>query len=158
MLLHEILRPELIKTGLEAEHKREAISELVDVLVQYHEIPMNQRDILLEGLYENEHALGSGMEQGIALPHLATDRVEDIICAVGTAPRGVPFGTLDGAPARIVVLLLVPKKNFEGEVQAIAGVQHLLRNSALVADLLKAVSPRDAYKLIQTAEEATIVD
>lgn len=153
MLLHEILRPELIKLGLEAEKKREAISELMDVLVQYHEVPMNQRDILLEGLYENEYALGSGMEQGIALPHLSTDRVEDVICAFGTAPKGIPFGTLDGHPAKIFVLLLVPKKNFEGEVQAIAGVQHLLDNKTLVEGLLNATSPNEAYKLLMAAED-----
>lgn len=153
MLLHEILRPELIKIGLEAEKRREAISELMDVLVQYHEVPMNQRDVLLEALYQNEHALGSGMERGIALPHLSTDRVEDVICAVGVSSRGIPFGTLDGAPARIVVLLLVPKKNFEGEVKAIAGVQHLLEDKELVQGLLSAVGPHEAFKLIQAAEE-----
>lgn len=156
MLLHEILRPELIKIGLEAEKKREAISELMDVLLQYHEVSLNQRDILLDQLYDNEHALGSGMEKGIALPHLATDRVDDIICAVGTSPNGIPFGTLDGAPVKIVVLLLVPKKNFEGEVKAIAGIEHLLENSALVESLLHAVSPRDAYRLIESEEEKAI--
>lgn len=153
MQLHEILRPELIKIGLEAEKKRETISELMDVLIQYHEIPMNQRDALLEQLYANEEALGSGMERGIALPHIATDRVDDIICAVGTAARGIPFGTLDGKPARLVVLLLVPKKNYEDEVQAIAGIQELFDDATLVEKLLKCISPQEAYKLIETAED-----
>lgn len=153
MLLHQILRPELIKVGLEAEKKRETISELMDVLIQYHEIPMNQRDILLEQLYENEDSLGSGMERGIAVPHIATDRVEDIICAVGTAPRGIPFGTLDGKPANLVLLLLVPKKNYEGEVKAIAGIEHLLESSALMEKLLTCISSQEAFKLIETAEE-----
>lgn len=153
ILLHEILRPELIKIGLEAEKKRECISELMDVLIQYHEVPMNQRDILLEQLYANEDALGSGMEQGIALPHIATDRVDDLICAVGMAPRGIPFGTLDGKPANVVVLLLVPKKSYEDEVHAIAGIQNLLEDSALVEKLLKCISPQEAYKLIQNAAD-----
>lgn len=153
MLLNEFLRPELIKIGLEAERKRECISELMDVLIQYHEIPMNQRDILLEQLYANEDALGSGMEHGIAVPHIATDRVEDVICAVGTAPRGIPFGTLDGKPARLVLLLLVPKRNYESEVNALAGIENLLEDHAFVENLLKCISPQEAYKLIQTAEE-----
>lgn len=153
MQLHEILRPELIKIGLDAEKKRQAISELVDVLIQYHEIPMNLREELLEQLYANEEALGSGMEKGIALPHVATDRVNDVICAVGTAPKGIPFGTLDGRPARVVVLLLVPKKDYESEVKAIAGIQELLEDDALVQKLLKAISPQEAWKLIEAAEE-----
>ncbi len=151
ILLHEILRPELIKIGLEAEKKRECISELMDVLIQYHEIPMNQRDILLEQLYANEDSLGSGMEHGIALPHIATDRVDDVICTVGMTPRGIAFGTLDGKPANLVVLLLVPKKNYEDEVRAIAGIESLLEDAALVEKLLKCISPQEAYKLIQGA-------
>jgi mannitol/fructose-specific phosphotransferase system IIA component (Ntr-type) len=154
MHLHEILRPELIKVGVEAEKKRETISELMDVLIQYHEVPMKQRDVLLDAIYENEDSLGSGMERGIAVPHIATDAVEDIICAFGIAPKGVPFRTLDGKLAKIIVLLVVPKKDFEGEVQAIRGVQHLLENQGLVNDLLKASGPAEAYKMIEDAEDA----
>lgn len=153
MLLSELLRPELIKIGLEAEKKRECISELMDVLIQYHEVPMNQRDPLLEHLYANEDALGSGMEHGIALPHISTDRVEDVICALGTAPRGVPFGTLDGKPASLVLLLLVPKKSYESEVKAIAGIEKLFEDKTLLEKLLKCISPQEAFKLIQSAEE-----
>ena len=112
MLLHEILRPELIKVGLEAEKKREAISELMDVLIQYHEIPMNQRDILLEQLYANEDSLGSGMEHGIALPHIATDRVDDVICAVGMAILDTPLG-----PSAISVP--IPAQRFETKAAAV---------------------------------------
>lgn len=154
MFLHDVLRPELIKIGLEAEKKRECISELMDVLIQYHEIPMNQRDILLEQLYANEDALGSGMERGIALPHVATDRVDDVICTVGIAPKGVPFGTLDGRLANVVVLLLVPKKNYEDEVKAIAAIQDLLEDGALVEKVLKCISAQEAYKLIEAAENS----
>ena len=152
--LHEILRPELIKVGVEAEKKREAISELMDVLVQYHEVPMKQRDVLLDAIYEDEDSLGSGMERGIAVPHLATDLVEDIICAFGIAPKGIPFRTLDGKLAKIIVLLLVPKKDFDGEVQAIRGVQHLLDNQDLVTKLLSVSGPGEAHKLIEAEEDA----
>jgi mannitol/fructose-specific phosphotransferase system IIA component (Ntr-type) len=153
MHLHEILRPELITVKLEAEKKREAMSELVDLLIQHHELPMKQRDVILEAFYEDEESLGSGMERGIAVPHLATDLVQDIICAVGIAPKGIPFRSLDGKLARIVVLLLVPKKDFEGEVQAIRGIQHLLEDRELVTALQSAVSPVEALKLIEAAED-----
>jgi mannitol/fructose-specific phosphotransferase system IIA component (Ntr-type) len=92
------------------------------------------------------------MEHGIALPHLATDRVDEVICAVGTAPNGIPFGSLDGKLTKVVVLLLLPRKNFEGEVLALAGVQHLLKNQAIVTNLLKATNSVDACRLIEEAE------
>ena len=154
MHLHEILRPELIKVGMEAEKKREAISELMDVLIQYHEVPMKHRGVLLDALYENEDALGSGMEQGIAVPHLATDLVDDLICAIGIAPKGITFRSLDDKPTKLIVLLLMPKKDYEGEVKAICGVQHLLEDADLVTRLLSATGPSDAHALIEAAEDA----
>lgn len=154
ILLHEILRTDQIKVGLEAEKKREAISELMDVLIQYHDVPMKHRGTLLDALYENEESLGSGMERGIAVAHLATDLVEDVICAFGIAPKGIPFRSLDGKLAKIIVLLLIPKKDFEGEVNAIRGIQHLLDNQELVARLLKATAPSEAYGIIEAEEDS----
>jgi len=49
------------------------------------------------------------------------------------------------------VLLLVPKKSYEDEVKAIASIENLLEDSALVAKLLKCISPQEAFKLIQAA-------
>tara|TARA_R110001592_G_scaffold297332_1_gene567823 strand:+ start:175 stop:639 length:465 start_codon:yes stop_codon:yes gene_type:complete len=152
-MLHEILRPELIKIGLDAEKKRETISELMDILIQYHDVPMKHRGILLDGLYANEDSLGSGMARGIAVPHLATDLVEDVICTIGISAKGIPFRSLDDKVAKVVVLLLVPKKDFLGEVQAIRGVQHLLESEELLIKLIKSVGPQEAYTLIEAAED-----
>ncbi|NJL71808.1 MAG: PTS sugar transporter subunit IIA [Candidatus Competibacteraceae bacterium] len=79
-----------------ADKKRLAISELVDQLVQFNELPMKQRDGVLDELYANEESIGTGMEHGIAIPHVATDRVDDVLCAIGTSKSGVPFRSLDG--------------------------------------------------------------
>ncbi|HNR30553.1 MAG TPA: PTS sugar transporter subunit IIA [Candidatus Hydrogenedentes bacterium] len=152
MLLCELLRPDLIKVGLEAETREEAIGELVDVLVQAHEIPYARRDEVLEAVLTRESAMGSGMEHGVAIPHAGTDLVEDILCALGTAPTGIPFESLDGAPARLVLLMITPKRNFAGRVGAMACVGRLLGGSALVCRLVDECDPRGIYELIKRAE------
>jgi len=43
MLLSELLRPDLIKVGIEATTPKETIAELVDLLVQQHEVSLAQR-------------------------------------------------------------------------------------------------------------------
>jgi len=155
MRLSELTRPDLIKQ-LEAESKREAIGELVDLLLQQHEISLKQRAPVLEAVLENERELGTGMEQGIAVPHASTDTVEDILCAVGIAPKGVPFDTRDGKPAQIVVLLVVPRRNFSGEVRALAAVQLLLKDAELRKRLVQSKDGAGAYALIEEHESSRV--
>jgi len=156
MLLSELLRPDLIKVGLNARNRSEAIGELVDVLVQWHEIPMSQRHEVLEFLLEHEDSRASGMERGIAVPHGLTDAVEDVLCALGTAPQGIPFECLDGEPATLVVLLVLPKRNFSGSVRTLAGIEHLLEHDTLKDQIVAAQTAQAAYDLIEEEERKTL--
>jgi len=149
MLLSELLRPDLISTNLDAQSKRQAIGELVDLLIQQNEIPMKARAEVIEAILEQEKVVTSGMEDGIALPHGATDRVEDIVCALGISRTGIDFTSRDGEPTRIVVLLVVPRGSLVGEVRALAGVQHLLNHDHLRKALLEAPDAKTAFELIE---------
>lgn len=153
MQLNELLRPDLIKVGLGADKKRLAISELVDQLVQYNELPLKQRDGVLDELYANEESIGTGMEHGIAIPHVATDRVDDILCAVGTSKPGVPFRSLDGKAARVVVLLLVPKREYVGQVKAMRAIEKVLSQPEFLDKVVAAKSGHEVLDLIKGAEQ-----
>lgn len=154
MLLSEMLRPDLIKVGLEAENKREAIRELVDVLVQQHDIPMIRRNDVIDDLFKHEAVQGTGMEMGIAIPHASTNHVEDILCALGTAPKGIPFESLDGQPARLLILLLVPKKQYVEKVQTLAGIAHLLENEPVIEKIITQKDPQAIFDFIEEKERA----
>ena len=158
MLLGELLHAGVIKTRLEAQNKIEAIEELVDLLVEAHEIPLAARDHIVEAVMEREESMSTGMERGIALPHGASERVDDVIIALGIAPAGIPFDSLDGQPAQIVVLLLLPKNKFQAHVRTLAGIAHLMLNRDLCAALLKADDPDRVLALIETEEEDELFD
>ena len=120
MLLGELLHEGVLKTGMEARDKHEAIDELADLLVESHEIPLSLRDHVVEAIMNREKTMSTGMENGIALPHGASDKVSDIIAALGIAPDGIPFESLDGQPAKIIVLLILPRQEFQAHVRTLA--------------------------------------
>lgn len=153
MLLGEILHPEVVKTTLEAENKYEAIDELVDLLVESHEIPVTLRDHIVEVVVEREKSLSTGMEHGIALPHGATDAVDDIIGALGISRRGLPFESLDSQPAHIVILLVLPKNKFQAHVRTLGGIAHLMSNANLRQALKNAPDSQTVLRLIEEEED-----
>ncbi len=153
MLLSEVLRPDLIKVRLEAENKREAIRELVDVLVQQHDVPMIRRNDIIDAVFEREAIIGTGMEKGIAIPHASTNHVEDVLCALGTAPQGIPFESLDGLPAKLVILLLVPKKQYAEKVKTLAAIAHLLEEEHSKNKIIMMEDSSEIYDFIEQQDK-----
>jgi PTS system fructose-specific IIA component len=156
MLLGEILHPETVKFRLEAQDKHEVIDELVDLLVEAHEIALSQRDHIVEVVLQREKTMSTGMENGIALPHGSSDRIDHIIGAMGLAPEGVAFDSLDGKPAKLIILLLMPRNNFQGHVRTLAGVAHLLGNDDARSALLNAKDAQGVIDVIEREEDRDV--
>mgnify|MGYP006303243951 CR=1 FL=1 len=158
MLLSEILHSKVVTTDLQAETKYEAIEELVDLLVEAHEIPLSLREHIVEGIFERERSMSTGMEKGIALPHGSSDRIEDIIGALGISQHDIPFESIDGKPARLVILLVLPRQNFQGHVRTLAGIAHVLSNDVLREALIAAPTPEEVIELIEEEEDKEVFD
>lgn len=158
MLLGELLHEEVVKVGLEAETKFEAIEELVDLLVEAHEIPMSLRDHIVEVVTERERSMSTGMEHGIALPHGSSDRIDDMVGALGIAPNGIPFETLDGQPSHLIVLLVLPRKKYQAHVRTLAGIAHLLENPDFRNRLIHAPDAATALSMIEREEDRESFD
>ncbi|MFP4173078.1 MAG: PTS sugar transporter subunit IIA [Candidatus Hydrogenedentota bacterium] len=152
MLLGEILHSGVVKLNLNAKNKDEAIEELVDLLVEGGAAPSDLRQHLLDVVMERERTMSTGMDHGVALPHASSDQVNQIIGALGSAPEGIPFNTLDGEPARLLILLILPRHNFQGHVRTLAGIAHLLSNPGFRESIIEAPDPNTVLEIIYKAE------
>ena len=152
MLLSELIQEDVIKVGLEARDKWEAIRELVDVLVAAHEIRLNDRAAVIEAVETRERSFSTGLKYGLAVPHGAVDGVKEIIAAMGTSARGIPFESVDDAPARLIILLVIPKGSLKQHVRTLAGVSRLATRSDLRERVLAAVSAADVVAAIAELE------
>jgi mannitol/fructose-specific phosphotransferase system IIA component (Ntr-type) len=153
VLLSELIQEDMIKIGLEAMDKWEAIPELVDLLVAAHEIRFSDRDAVIEAVFAREKSLSTGLKYGLAVPHGAVDCVEDIVAAMGTS-RGIPFESVDDKPARLVVLLVIPRGSFQRHVRTLAGVSRLATIPELRERLLTASSAADIIEVLHSQESA----
>ena len=152
MQLSELIQEDVIKVGLEARDKWEAIQELVDVLVAAHEIRQADRAAVIESVYARERSFSTGLKYGLAVPHGAVDCVKDIIAALGTSAAGIPFESVDDAPARLVILLVIPKGSFQQHVRTLAGVSRLATRPELRERVLAATSPDEVIAAIHELE------
>jgi mannitol/fructose-specific phosphotransferase system IIA component (Ntr-type) len=154
VLLSELIQEDLIQIGMEAADKWEAIEALVDRLIATHEIRLTDRGEVLAAVTARERSLSTGLEQGLAVPHGAVECVNDIIACLGVSPAGVPFASLDGMPAHLIVLLVIPKGSFQRHVRTLAAIARLASNPELRRRIIEAGSPREVTAAIHELELA----
>ena len=158
MDLTSLLSPDLVKIGMSARSKTEAIAELVDFLVARGKIDPKDRPAALAAVLAREDSLSTGMEHGVALPHGSVDCVRELTGALGVHHAGIDFASLDGRPAHLIVCLVVPRSSTSRHVRTLAGIARLLLNESLRASLLTAKTPEEAMAMISTEEAAEGLD
>jgi PTS system nitrogen regulatory IIA component len=125
----------------------------LDRLVEEHEVRILDRSDVLEALLEGERSLSTGLEDHIALPHVRTQAVDDLIGVLGIAPDGIPFESRDGKDAQVIALLVVPEDQHREHVQTLAGVASLLSDAAFRDRLVEAGRTGWRERVIEIIED-----
>ena len=158
MLLGEILHRSVIQPSLQATEKFAAIDELIDVLIDAGDLPKTSRETVREAVVSRELSMGTGMEMGLAIPHGASEKVPKLIGALGISRDGIDFECLDGQPAKLILLLILPRSEFHIHVQTLAGISQLLSEASFRDALMEAEDADAVLDLIRGGERSSIFD
>lgn len=152
MKLSEFVQPDLIKVGLEAKDKWEAITQLIDLMIEAKRVKPEHRGKLIDVVFDRERSMSTGMERGIAIPHANSPLINDVVGAIGISKTGIPFESLDGQPSDLIVLLVIPKDKFQKHVRTLAGIARLFNHDQMTSALRNAETAEEVMKII-IAEE-----
>ena len=152
MRLVDLLSESQVVCGLTAAGKEQAITRLVDVLVASGKLAGAHRPVALKAVLERERSLSTGMEHGIAIPHGSIDEIGEMVCALGISSGGVEFESLDGIPARLIILLVIPRQKFSQHVRTLAAIARLLNHARMRERLKQAATPTDVLQVLREEE------
>jgi mannitol/fructose-specific phosphotransferase system IIA component (Ntr-type) len=82
---------------------------------------------LLGAVREREALLSTGIGLGIAIPHARIPAVQRFVVAVGRCPGGIEFGSIDGKPVTIVVLIAGPQDAQKPYLELLAQISKRLK-------------------------------
>jgi len=124
MRLSELLKPQNIKLGLEANTKSDAIAELVK--------PAGRKRG--RGRSEEGPGRGAGREatrttgigNGLAIPHGKCTGTDHLVMAVGKAREAIDFQAIDGRPVVWIWLLSSPPDKTGPHIHALARISRLM--------------------------------
>ena len=140
-----------------ASMDRDAVlNELVNQIPQLAKQP-DARKTLLRALQERELLHSTGIGDGIALPHARNalvGLVDEPIVVFARHATGIPYGAIDGVPARLFFLLIAP--TVTQHLGILARLSRILRDPKVRQSLLTADRPEKVISLIQDAESKSI--
>lgn len=158
MKLATLLTTDHILLDLAAGEHWGAIVELVDQLVVTESLPADQRDEVLEALRTREEQVSTGIGYGVAIPHTFSEKLEKVIAVFGRSREGVDFQAVDHLPVHLVILFIVPRKDYHLHLQTLAAIAKMFTNGEVrrrlvaaerrdeVLEILAGKSPRPAAR------------
>lgn len=158
MLLGEILHRDSINIAMESTEKFNAIDELLDVLIHAGDLSIAQRDYVRVAIVDREKSMSTGMEMGLAIPHGSSRSIQSLVGAMGISETGIDFGCLDGKPAHLIILLVLPYKEMQIRVRTLGGISHLLNDVRFCQSLTSAPDADTILELIKKEERKSVFD
>ena len=147
MALLDTLSRDLVKVPLLANDKNEVLHELLGILDSAGKV--RDRPAAFEALVERENLGSTGLERGIAIPHAQTDAVDDLTIAIGVAPQGIAFGSMDGQLSRIFFLILTAPEQSHAHLEALSEIARMSQSETLLTGFVNSRSPAGILMLLR---------
>ncbi len=101
-----------------------------------------------QAVLDREAMASTGLGDEVAVPHAIVAGISRPLLALGMVKAGVDFNAPDGAPARLVFLLLMPPRAHDQEVRILAAIARAVFDPSARERLLEAASEQEALALI----------
>lgn len=146
MNLLNAIQKESISISLQSTTKAEVLEELLELAMRSGQI--KDQKAARKSILEREKKMSTGMHHGLAIPHGKTDAVDRLVGAMGLAPEGIEFESLDGKPSRIFILSISPANRAGPHIQFLAEISRLLNHRERRDRLLQATTPEALYAML----------
>ena len=150
MKLAKLLKPDQIILEMKAVEHWPSIIELVERLVTTGQLPEAQQEEMLEAFRTREEQVSTGIGLGVAIPHAFSDHLDRVIAVFGKSRLGIDFQSLDDKPVHIIILFIVPRKEYHMHLQTLAAIAKMFTNIEVRRQLNAAESCEEILAIFES--------
>lgn len=148
--ISDLLTSGTIRVGMPGGEKRDVLDAVIDLL-EGHEA-VRDLDQVRRDVFAREQQMSTGVGMGLALPHARSAAVTDTLAAFAITESGVPFGSMDGQPVRMICLLVGPEDERGRHIRLLGRISRLMNRDAFRRQLLTAATSEEALARFRDAE------
>lgn len=147
----ELMPSGLITLEEPPAEKTDAIEYLLDHITETGRV--TDRESALSALVQREQETTTGVGKGIAIPHAQTSAVDQPSVAFCRSSAGINFESMDGRPAHLVFMILVPENGSDEHLEILSSLSRSLLHEEVREGLYDAETPTDVQAVIAEAIE-----
>jgi PTS system nitrogen regulatory IIA component len=137
-LLSNLLSLSNVALDLEAHDKRDALERAADV---FQNIQASNGSRIFDCLIAREQLGSTGLGKGVAIPHGRLRGLKRAAAAIVRLKEPIEFGSPDGQPVRLLVVLLVPEHATQQHLEILSELAQMLSEPSMREQLLTIVQP-----------------
>ena len=130
-----LLPPDNVVAVLDASSKKRVFEHAGILFENHHGIA---RSAVYDALFDREKLGSTGLGQGVAIPHGRIKGLKKPLAAFLQLATPVQFDAPDGAPVKLVFVLLVPEAANEQHLQLLSELAQMFSDPALREKLMAA--------------------
>lgn len=148
MRMSDFIVRSAIVPELKATDKEGVIRELLESLCRNGCFKDVDVEDIIKAVLKRELLGSTGIGDGIAIPHTKYSGVDKLVGVLGISPSGVNFGSRDGEPVFVFVLIISPVDQPVVHLRALETVSRVLRDDPLVKALRACTTSDQLFDLM----------
>ena len=143
--LKELLNPDSFLFIKDPTSKKMVFDKLCSEAFKKYNIDKN---LLLNSMIKREKIGTTTIGNGIAIPHVQNNQIIKPCCIITILSDGLDFDALDNNPVDLIVFLILPEVSKPENLQTLAQISRLLRNTEITDKLRGCKSEESAFAII----------
>lgn len=127
--------------------KEEVLKNLVD-LIRNNSDYLDDEENFYNNILEREKLGSTGIGQGIAIPHARSEKIKNIVVAIGLLKYGIDFNSPDGENVKLVILVGAPKGQNREYLSLVSNLMRTFRDEEMRNNIICASNYQELLEAV----------
>jgi Kef-type K+ transport system membrane component KefB len=143
----EFFSPRGIIDRLTQKERNKTIEKLCELAANQENMP--DAESIYKAVISREEEMGTGIEEGIAVPHARLADIKEPVVVFGRSPDGIEWNAPDGKPSHFIFLILTPEDDYDSQVQILGVIAKTFSEAVFRDSILKAADSNAIWSVFQ---------
>lgn len=152
IIVSRLIKPAHIELNIQVDSRDQVLTKLVEISNRTGLVKDSPE--LLNALQIRENLHSTAFDHEIAMPHPRQSHlgiVSGCLIVIGTTSKGIEFGSLDGQPTRLFVMLAVPVLSLH--LQILSRLARIFKDTVVKDKILQADNPAQVITILKEREQ-----
>lgn len=133
---------------VKANNKKDAIIQILEAASKLlKNLPFDE---MLDQILQRESVFSTSIGNGIAIPHIRTDNINEPFLMLGVSKNGIDWNSMDGKPVHLIFFLLSPATTNDLHIEILSKIATIFQKNENLEKFIVADSSKELKPVIES--------